>query len=146
MTDTFTAQLIGAKQLADALKAVGPAVAKRASKTGVRKAAIKMRTHIRNAAPRINGNLRKSIKYKAVRRHDGSAMYRIGLFDRWYYKTLDLQTRRGSPLNPWMDKAIERHIGESQTIIITEGIKAVNYEAGRQKAKNDAAIRALVGF
>ncbi|RLC36042.1 hypothetical protein DRH27_05860 [Candidatus Falkowbacteria bacterium] len=146
MSDKISASIIGIQQLAAALNAVAPGVAKRASKTGVRKAAIKMRQHMRQEAPRVSGNLRKSLKYKAVRRRDGTAMYRVGLLDRWYYKTLDLESRRGPPMNPWMEKTIDRHISESEKIIIAEGIKAVNFEAGKQKAKNDAAIRRLVGF
>ncbi|RLC39120.1 hypothetical protein DRH27_00540 [Candidatus Falkowbacteria bacterium] len=146
MTDKAKFELVGVKQLIDALRAVGPGVAKRAGKTGVRKAAVKMRTHMRQSAPRINGNLRKSLKYKAVRRRDGTAVYRVGLFDRWYYKTLDMETRRGPPMNPWMLKAIDRNIDESQRIIITESIKAVNFEAGKQYAKNKAAMRGLVGI
>ena len=116
-------------------------VAVTAQKKGLRKAAGRMRTYLRRAAPRDSGNLRKSIGIIRPRRGAPQNKLRVGLTTRFYYKTLEVRSARGAPLHPFFERAAERHSGDVMQIIVDETRKALYFEAGKLYAKSQRGKR-----
>lgn len=118
--------------LSKQMKAFGPTVSKKATKTGVGKAARRMARHVRNAAPSRTGRLKKQIGAKVGRngiawvglRKPKSETNLLG-----YYKTLDLDHQRGRAYNPWFENAVESFSGEASDMIVRETTKALYAEA-----------------
>lgn len=128
-----TLTVSGMDSLSKTFKEMPADVRKRAEKRGLRRAAAKLRTAIRRDAPNPQTrNLRRSIQVK--RRRNGS--FGVGLYDRYYYKTLDLNSARGEPLNNWFEASVNRHKQTALDLTMDELKKALAYEAGRALARS----------
>ena len=91
MSDKEVMKLDGAAQLIAVLKALPQVTEDAVMKRGVSRGAARLRTLMRRAAPRRTGTLAKSIGIKRVaKRTKGRFAYRVGLMNRYYYKTLDV--------------------------------------------------------
>lgn len=126
-------KLAGIDALLKDMKAFGPTVAKKGADAGVRKAAQMLRKRLRHAAPRKSGVLRKSIGYKYSRR-SGKAW--VGLRERFYYKTLEMNTAKGAPTHPFFEKTWNAHRKEAAQMIVDEARKALYTEAGKVMARS----------
>lgn len=127
-------ELQGADFLLKQMKAFGPTVEKKATKTGVGKAARKMAKNIRNAAPKNTGRLRRQIGAKVGRTGIAWVGLRKGKGETQvlgYYKTLDFDHKRGKAYNPWFLKAAEASTNEAADTIIKETTKALYSEASK---------------
>jgi len=125
-------ELEGADFLLKQMKAFGPTVEKKATKTGVGKAARKMARNIRNAAPKQSGRLRRQIGVKVGRKGIAWVGLRKGKGESQflgYYKTLDFDNKRGKAFNPWFLKAAEASSDEAADMIIKETTIALYAEA-----------------
>ena len=67
MAEAF--EILGIKELEDLLKKLGPKVEYRAAKKGLTKAASRLRTRLRQAAPKRTGMLRQAIQVGSSRRN-----------------------------------------------------------------------------
>jgi len=126
-------KLNGVTELLKDMKAFGPTVSKKAADVGVRKAAAMLRREFKKAAPKRSGTLRKAIKLKYSRR-SGKAW--VGLRERYYYKTLEMQSERGAPLHPFFEKTWNRHKNTAADMIVSETRKALYTEAGKVMARS----------
>lgn len=127
-------ELQGADFLLKQMKAFGPTVEKKATKTGLGKAARKMAKNIRNAAPKNTGRLRRQIGAKVGRVGVAWVGLRKGKGETQvlsYYKTLDFDHKRGKAYNPWFLKAAEASSNEAADTIIKETTKALYSEASK---------------
>jgi hypothetical protein len=125
-------ELEGADFLLKQMKAFGPTVEKKATKTGVTKGARRMLKNIRNAAPNNTGRLRRQLGIKVGRKGIAWIGLRKGKGESkflGYYKTLDFDSKRGKALNPWFEKAAEASSSEVADIIIKETTIALYAEA-----------------
>lgn len=152
MSEKTSIELVGAKELENLFKSFPYAVSKRAKRTGVRKAGQRMRTLVRRDAPRDKGNLRKSIGvYKTksgavkvglnVKTPGDPDKFGAGKRVRFYYKTLDLPSKRGGALHPWFLKSVERHAPGISNLMIAETKKALYREAGKAYSKSVSKLR-----
>ena len=125
-------ELEGADFLLKQMKAFGPTVSKKATKTGISKAARKMARNIRAAAPKRTGRLRRQIGAKIGRNGIAWVGLRKGKGETQilsYYKTLDFDHKRGKAYNPWFLRAAEASSDEAANIIVKETTKALYSEA-----------------
>ena len=134
-TETF--KLEGADELNRLLKQFPENVAKRAKRTGLRKAGARLRTLIRRDAPKESGTLRKSIRVKSHK--NGSVT--VGLKERYYYKSLEFRTARGQPLHPFFERSVERHAAVALRIMLDETRDALYREAGKSYARSHSSLR-----
>ena len=130
-------KLEGARELERLFESFPHSVVKRTRKVGLRRAGARMRTYMRNDAPKISGNLKKSLKSKMLK----SGAVTVGLKDRFYYKTLDMHTARGAPLSPWFLESVERHAPAISQMIIDEAKTAIHIEAGEAYSKSKSKLR-----
>lgn len=130
-------QLEGAEELRKLFDQFPNTVKKRASKQGLGKAGAKLRTMVRRDAPRVSGNLRRALRVK--RHRNGSVT--VGLKERFYYKVLDLKTKRGEPLHPWFLSSVERHSPAIANLIVTETKLVLYNEAGKAYSRNKSSLR-----
>jgi len=130
-------KLEGAEALQKLLKEFPDKVADRAQKTGLRKAAARLRTLIRRDTPKESGNLRKAIRTKFHR----NSTVTVGLKERFYYKTLEMQTKRGEPLHPFFERSVRKHASAALKIMLDETTKALYREAGKAYARSRANLR-----
>jgi hypothetical protein len=141
-TPTVTFQLKGADELIKALQELPVSVEKKVMTAGLSKGAARLRTYIRRAAPRISGELIKSIGIKRIKGRQ--LKYKVGLLRNQYYRTLDIgrkpYQRNGHPVagTPKLKSegiGIERawmvHREEIANLIIEEAKKALAKEVGR---------------
>jgi hypothetical protein len=127
-------ELQGADFLLKQMKAFGPTVSKKATKTGIRKAANKLARTLRNAAPSRTGTLKKQIKAKIGKRGIAWVGLRKGRGETqvlFYYKVLDMDSARGKAVAPWFLKAAEASAKETSDTIIRETTKALYSEAAK---------------
>jgi len=122
------------------LAKLAPRVATRTLNTGVTKAASRMRTYLRQDAPKVTGRLRKAIKSKKYRTRGGNVGRNVGLYNLYYYKTLEFHTKRGKPMNPFLIASIERHKKEIVHIMLQSSLDAIQEEAGKIYAKTRRSI------
>ena len=139
MPNDFEFTLKGVPELEAVFKELPFSVSNRIRKTAISKGASKMRTLVRRDAPRISGNLRRAIGVKRSRRHPNAW---VGLNAKgrgtkvpYYYKTLDMKTKRGRPLHPWFYESVKRHTPTVSRLILEESKKALVYEAGKAFAR-----------
>jgi len=137
MSEKSVFKLEGALELEKLFESFPHTVVKRTRRTGLRKAGARMRTMIRRDAPRRSGNLRKSLKSKQLK----SGAVTVGLKERFYYKTLDLHTKRGAPLHPWFGDSVSRHSPAISQMIINEARAAIHAEAGKAYSKSKSKLR-----
>lgn len=127
-------ELEGADFLLKQMKAFGPTVEKKATKTGIRKAARQMQRALRSAAPTYSGRLRKQIGVKVGKKGIAWIGLRRGKSETqtlYYYKTLDMKSRRGGPLNPWFENAAKAASQGVTTTIIDATTVALYDEAAK---------------
>ena len=127
-------ELEGADFLLKQMKAFGPTVEKKATKTGVGKAARKMARNIRNAAPKQSGRLRRQIGVKVGRKGIAWVGLRKGKGESQflgYYKTLDFDNKRGKAFNPWFENAAEAASQGVTTTLIDATTVALYDEAAK---------------
>lgn len=136
MADSGSFKINGADALRELLEQFPESVQRRAVNTGLGKAGARLRTHLRRAAPAKSGRLKKSI---GVKRDRKSGKVKVGLMTRFYYKTLDLQSRRGPPLRPYFEGVWASRREEITQMILNETLKAVSIEAGKIYVKTKAA-------
>lgn len=132
MSDRTSFKIENADEVRKLLDQFPMAVRKRAYKTGTRKAGFILRRALRASAPKVSGNLRKSIKLKQFR----NGWVKVGLMDRYYYETLDLQSKRGAPLRPWFEAAVGRSAEAAGQDMINELQNALYVEAGKLWARS----------
>lgn len=131
----MTLEIQGLDALNQILKELEPRMRNTVIKRGFKRTAAKMRTNIRKDARSFkrSGNLAKSIGVKYSRRQIRAW---VGLTSNYYYKTLDLDSKRGAALHPWFKNSVERH---SRTFVhdMRENIReALFIEAGKAHAKS----------
>ena len=125
-------ELEGADFLLKQMKAFGPTVSKKATKTGLGKAARQMARSIRNAAPKRTGRLRRQIGVKVGRNGMAWVGLRKGRGESkilYYYKTLDLDHAKGKAYSPWFLNAVEAAASQASDTIVSETTKALYAEA-----------------
>lgn len=152
MADSLSLQLVGAKELADALERLPEQVARTAQQTGLRKGATNLRRALRASAPRgPTGQLAKSIRYRTIRRGRGATSVGYKVFSSGLHKTmprsyiwnaalLRMFEEGGAPGKPnfprraFFDSTVRAE--ERRTLdLVIEGIRdAVEYHAGRELA------------
>jgi len=130
-------KLNGADFLSKKMKDFGPTVAKAAARTGVRKAGLELRKQLWRAAPR-RGNpskLKKSIGLKSYGRWRNPSVF-VGLRKAkgetkglWYYRTLEVDHKRGKAYNPFFQKTYDRHKRRLGQMIIRGTTKQIYTEA-----------------
>jgi len=130
-------KLEGAKALEKIFETFPFAVVKRTRRVGLRRSGARMRTYMRNDAPRRSGNLRRALRSRQLK----SGAVTVGLKDRFYYKTLDLHTARGAPLAPWFENSVERHAPVISQMIVNETKMAINVEAGKAYSRSKSSLR-----
>lgn len=134
MSDGIKLELIGADELQRTLKQFPDAVAKRARRRGLRRAAARLRTLLRRDAPKGESReLRRSIGVKNLK-----YISSVGLQKNFYYRVLDAPSDRGAPLRPWFEQSVKRHQESAAQLIITETKKAIAFEAGKAYARSKA--------
>ena len=145
-------ELQGADFLLKQMKAFGPTVEKKATKTGISKAARKMAKRIKSAAPKRFGRLRRQIGAKVGKRGIAWVGLRKGRGESQvlsYYKTLDFDHKRGKAYSPWFLKAAEDAADEASDTIIKETTIALYAEATkvykRSMRNNDGRNRSAFG-
>ena len=126
---SFTLQ--GGKELAALLKDLPAKLQTKVTKTGLRKAANRTRSVLRRAAPKVSGELRRSIVVKVGKR--GKAW--VGLRKNYFYKTLEFDSARGPALAPFFLEAWNAHENEIAQMLVDETRKALYQEAGRIHAR-----------
>ena len=139
-------KLNGTDFLSKQMKAFGPTVAKAAAKTGLRKAGLELRKQIWRAAPK-RGNpskLKKSIGLKSYGRWKNPSVF-VGLRKAkgetrglWYYRTLEVDHKRGKAYNPFFEKTYNRHRRRLAKFIVSGTIKSLYTEAEKVYAKSVA--------
>jgi hypothetical protein len=122
--------LTDTRELGKVLDQLDGRVRARVAKKGLRQAGARTRTLLRRDAPRVSGNLRKSIGVR--KRKNGTVV--VGLTTRFYYETLDLSSKRGAPLRPWFEASVTRHSKTIGNLIVEKTKEALAYEAGRAYA------------
>lgn len=129
-------QLNGVKELNALLEAYPSSVTKAAGRTGVRKAAQKFRASLN--IPTRTGLLRKAVKVRGRRADKTSVRFFVGLGKikgesniRGYYKTLEMNTKRGGPLRPFLLPAYNAQKEALAQLIVDETRKAVYDQAAR---------------
>lgn len=118
------------------MNAFGPTVAQRAADAGIRGAARMAARDLKKAAPRgPSGNLRRAIKMKYSKKMKTAF---IGLRSapgergvRFYYKTLEFQTKLGPPRNPFMEKEYESQSRKYAQYVIDNTTTALYEEAAK---------------
>lgn len=135
MSDGGSFTIKGADVLKELLEQFPDAVQKRAVNTGLSKAGGRLRTYLRRAAPEQSGELKRSL---GVKRDRKTGKVKVGLMTRFYYKTLDLSTRRGPPLHPYFEAVWDARRAEITQMILDETLKAISLEAGKIYAKTKA--------
>lgn len=138
MADSGSFNIQGARELSELLKTFPEKVKQRAVDTGVRQAGARLRTALRRAAPRKTGTLRQSIGSRFDRR---TGIVRVGLMTRFYFKSLELTTKRGAPLRPFFDAAWKQNREQVAQLIIDNATKALYTEAGKIYARTKARSR-----
>lgn len=138
MANTGAMQLVGAAQVHTLLAAYPVMVQKAAERTGMRKSSKVLAMYLQQAAPAKTGMLRKAMRVKKVRAPRGLLKYQVGLRSakgeskvRFYYKTLELQSKRGAPLHPFFMQTWEAHKVEIAQLIVDNTRQAVYDEAAR---------------
>jgi HK97 gp10 family phage protein len=126
-------KMVGAEQLMLDMKHMGPAISKRASNAGIRKAAVFLRKAFREGAPKVSGNLRRAIRFKYYPR-TGRAY--VGIRTLFYYNTLEWGRKGGQPLHPFFEKVWNRNRKEAANIIISATNEALFVEAGKVRARS----------
>lgn len=135
MADSGSFKIQGAQQLQELLKTFPDKVKQRATDSGVRQAGARLRTAFRRAAPRKTGTLRNSIGSRLNRK---TGVVRVGLTTRFYYKSLEMTTKRGAPLRPFFEAAWKQNREQASQLIITNTIKELYREAGKVYARTKA--------
>ena len=133
----------GIPELEAVFKKLPQSTSTRVRKTAITKTAGRFRTLLRRDAPRISGMLRKSIGVKKSRRFPAAWIglklktkgKQGGKGIRYYYKVLDMQSKRGAPIKPWFFQSADRHIPGLERLLVAETKKAVVYEAGKAFAR-----------
>lgn len=138
MSDSGSVKLHGVTELNQLLATFSDNVKRRATDSGLRKAGARLRTAFRRAAPRQSGTLRQSIG-SSFNKRDGKVY--VGLKTRFFYKTLEFQTKRGAPLHPFMDAAWKSNRDNIAQLIIEETRKELYREAGKIYARTKARNR-----
>ena len=138
MSDSGSFKLTGVSELNQLLATFSDNVKRRATDTGLRRAGARLRTAFRRAAPRQTGTLRNSIGSRFNKR-DGKVY--VGLGTRFYYKTLEFNTKRGAAMNPFMEAAWKSNREGISQLIITETKKSLYQEAGKIYARTKARKR-----
>ena len=138
MADQGSFKINGAQDLLALLKTFPDKVKQRATDTGVRQAGARLRTAFRRAAPRKTGTLRNSIGSRFDKR---TGKVYVGLQTRFYYKTLEFNTKRGAPMRPFFDAAWKSNREAVAQIIIDGATKALYQEAGKIHARTKARNR-----
>ena len=123
----------GLKELKEILNTFPDKVKIAATRTGTRKAAARLRTYFRRAAPKRTGELRKILKSKTSRKHPISW---VGLRTKFYYKRLEFDWGK---THAFMEKAAQSHAQEILDMMVDASYNAVFKEAGK------AYIRSLAG-
>lgn len=131
----MTLKIQGLDTLNQILKELEPRVRNTVIKRGFRQTAAKMRSNIRKDARSFkrSGTLAKSIGVKYSRRQIRAW---VGLTTNYYYKTLDLNSNRGSAMRPWFEESVRRH---TATFVhdMRENIRsAIFEEAGKAYARS----------
>ena len=140
MADGLT--LVGGAELQATLRAMPDKVARRVRKQSFSKTSLFIRRHLRGAAPQgATGHLRRSIGINRGRTSHWVGLnkptpgrkkgFRGSSNIRYYYKTLDQITRRGRPLRPWFELAIEAVEGRVANEMLNAAKSSIRIEAGR---------------
>ena len=141
MAEAF--EILGIKELEDLLKKLGPKVEYRAAKKGLTKAASRLRTRLRQAAPKRTGMLRQAIQVGSSRRNPIKWVGLRPIKGRaknpkprkyqtpYYYVVLE---RR--PETAFFAKTVEKATPEILRLMKTETRKALYFEAGKMAARN----------
>jgi len=130
-------KLEGARELEKLFESFPHAVVKRTRKAGLKKAGARLRTYMRNDAPKRSGELRRSLNSKMLK----SGAVTVGLKRNFYYKVLDLNTARGPALAPWFLDSIDKHAPEISQMIISEAKTAIHREAGKAYSRSKSRFR-----
>ena len=123
-------KMVGVEALMRDLNKFPDNVSRNVQKKGLRKAAARMRTYLRRAAPRVSGELRNSIAIGKPSRSNPGRL-RVGLMRNFYYKTLEFGRAGGPPMEPFFEDAARRHAGDISNVLIQEIKKALYTEAGK---------------
>jgi HK97 gp10 family phage protein len=146
-----TKNLTGFRELAQALKELGPRVGRKHLRGSVAKGATLIRTEARNLAPVDTGEMRKDIQVKRERSPDNVASYSVFVRsgkrsrlagrardidkDSWYWKFIELGTVKMAA-KPFLRPAFESRKEEAVDAIGAELDKRIQAEAtdlGRQR-------------
>ncbi len=122
-------EVLGLKELKIQLDKFPDKVKNRVAKRGISKAAAKLRTFIRRAAPKISGELRRSIGVGRAKRYPAAW---VGLRRNFFYKRLEFDYEE---IHAFFLDAVDAHKSEILQMIIEETKKAMFEEAGKIYAK-----------
>jgi HK97 gp10 family phage protein len=138
MADSGSFKVDGIKELNQLLKTFSDNVKKRSTDTGLRQAGARLRTALRRAAPRQTGTLRNAIGSKFDKR---TGTVKVGLMNRFYYKALEMNTKRGAPLRPFFEATWKQNREQIADLIIQNTTKSLYQEAGKIYARTKARKR-----
>ena len=127
-------KLEGVEQLNKDLAAFPDRIQANVKKRGLQKAAARLRTYLRRAAPRDSGELRRSIGVIKTRSKSTAL---VGLTTNFYYKTLEFASARGKAMHPFFEQAFDRHSADVSQMIVEETKLALAKEAGKIYARNN---------
>lgn len=150
MSDKEVMTLNGAAALIAALKELPMITEDVVMRKGITRAAARLRTLMRRAAPRRSGTLAKSIGIKRIGKRKGNPKYKVGLLTRQYYKTLDAGRKAytkkdGSRVNASPDfqgqgtqikNTWEGAKNQVANIVVEEATKEFAREAGKLAIKS----------
>jgi|GEM_PF-6027143 len=144
---TASLQLNGCKELQALLETYPQIVIEAAARTGLRKAGRKLRASIQ--VPHRTGRLDSAVKVRGGKVRGTSARLFVGLSKargervvRSYYKTLEMPSRRGGPLRPFL---LQPYLAQKEALaqlIIDETRNAVYAQARRIHRKTLAKNKA----
>lgn len=131
----------GTEELIADLDKLGPKVSTRLQKTGMRKAAMRYRTFLRQQSRMFkrSGTLTKDIGYKKVGRG-----YRVGVMNRFYYNILEYDytstSGRGEE-HPWFEEASRQFAPSATGIMLEETRKALDIEKGKMAVRSRQRLK-----
>lgn len=133
-------KLNGAAELVELLKDYPSNVTQAAARAGLRTAGKKFRASLN--IPQVTGKLNGAVKVRLRKQSQTSYVAHVGLGKikgergvRYYYKTLEMNTRRGGPLRPFLYAPFQAQQAGLAQMIVDETRKAVYKQAARINRK-----------
>lgn len=138
LVDKTGAKFLGLQDVVKRLESLPQKLQKTVIRRSFRKVGRQLLRAIKSRAPRSRmsrgpDTLAKSMGISLSRKHAGAW---VGLKKNYYYKTLDLSSMRGAPLNPWFANAWQANRAHVKRAILRQISLDIQFEAGKNYAKS----------